>query len=49
MKVRICWIKNGVEDSMVIEANTIEELQEIASAEMAKRQPEDYWSEYLSN
>jgi hypothetical protein len=45
MKVRICWTKDDHEDSMVIEADTLERLQEIATEEMTKRQPDDYWSE----
>lgn len=41
----IFWIKGEHEDSMRIYAETLEELQKIASDEMAKRNPDDYWSQ----
>ena len=38
----------GNEDSIIIEADTIEELQEIAKAETQKRKWNDCWSEKVS-
>lgn len=45
MKVRIHWeTEDGFRDDMVIEAETIEELQKIAKHEVEKRHAVDYWS-----
>ncbi len=38
---------NGCEDSIIIEADTIEELQQIAKKETEKRQWTDCWSEVV--
>lgn len=47
MKFKIYWTKGDVEDSMIIEGDSIAEIQERASAELAKRNPDDYWSEEM--
>ncbi len=48
MKVRINWIDDkGFEDNMIIEADSIEELQKIAKEEVEKRNAVDYWSSDL--
>ncbi len=47
-RTKICWTKNGIDDSIILEANTVEELQEKAKAEIERRKPlENYWSENL--
>jgi hypothetical protein len=47
MKARIFWRKNETEDSIVLEANTLDELRMIAAVEIDKRQLDDYWSEII--
>lgn len=48
MKARIHWQIMGIEDSIVLEADTLEELQAAASREITKRgEPEIYWSNIL--
>ena len=47
MKYKICWEKDGSSDSMIIEGETIEELQKVARKEIDKRKPDNYWSEEL--
>jgi len=44
MRATIHWVKDGIEDSMNIEASTLEELQKIAKQEVEKRGADDYWS-----
>ena len=45
MKAKICWVKGDVEDHMVIEADSVEELQRMAAEIVETRKPDDYWSE----
>jgi hypothetical protein len=47
MKAQIFWRKNETEDSIVLEANTLDELRMMAAVEIDKRQLDDYWSEIL--
>lgn len=48
MKIRIHWItKDGFEDNIIIEADTLDELREIAKREVEKRNAVDYWSSEL--
>ena len=52
MRVRIHWTypdANGTEDSMVIESETIEEIQKIAAAEVANRAGLYPWAEKLED
>lgn len=45
MKARIHWVdKNGFEDDMIIEAESIEELRETAKHEVERRNAVEYWS-----
>lgn len=39
---------NGAEDSVVIEGDTIEEVRELALAEVAKRDGQDFWSQEIT-
>ena len=34
LKVKLCWVTNNIEDSMIIEADTLEGLQKKAKDEM---------------
>lgn len=43
MKVKICWTKNGVTDWTVLMADTLEQLQDKANAEIERRKPLDHW------
>ena len=48
MKIKICWVKGDYEDSILLEAGTIEELRKKAETEIEKRKPVDhYWSEVI--
>lgn len=47
MRFKIYWIKDGHEDSMIIEGDTIKELQKKAKIEIDKRNPDGYWSEEI--
>lgn len=49
MNVIIHLLIDGIEDSMIIEAPTLEELRQIAQAEVDKRGAEDYWSTDLNS
>jgi len=42
---KIVFTKDGFEDSIILEASTLKELRQKAEAEMAKRNPDDWWSE----
>lgn len=48
MKARICWTKGEHEDSIVIEADSLEEMQAKAREIIVEREPDDYWSEVLN-
>jgi len=55
MRVRICWDIPGkygdrTQDNVVIEADTVEEIQEMAQAEIKKRGVDeaDAWSEEIT-
>jgi hypothetical protein len=48
MKIKIHYtLPKGEEDSLVIEADTIEELQVIAKNEVEKRNAKNPWSEKI--
>lgn len=50
MKFRLHFVYDAttvLEESMVIEAETIEELRKIADREVKKRNPQVYWSEEI--
>lgn len=47
MRFKIHWIIKGCEDSMIIEGDTIKELQKKAKIEIDKRNPDGYWSEKI--
>ena len=46
-RAKICWEHGDFQDSIILEADTIEELQAKAAEEIAKRNPDNYWSESL--
>ena len=50
MKIRIHYtLSDGSEDSLVISGNSIEELREVAAAEVSRRYATDPWSEELED
>lgn len=47
MMFRIHFTANGVDDSVVVEGDTVEEIRVRAEAEVARRNGVDPWSEEL--
>jgi hypothetical protein len=47
MKARICWTIGEHEDSIVIDADSLEEIQSKAREIIVEREPDNYWSEML--
>lgn len=47
MKVKINYEVNDTEDSIILEADTVEELRIIANREMKRRNAVNYWSEVI--
>lgn len=48
MKFKLCFTYvSGFSDELIVEGETIPEIQEIAEKEVEKRNPEYYWSEEI--
>jgi ribosomal protein L6P/L9E len=45
IRYKICWVHDVYEDSIIIEGESIEEIQEKAAKIIEARKPDEYWSE----
>ena len=45
IKYAICWVHDDYEDRIIIEGESIEELQEKAAKIIEARKPDYFWSE----
>lgn len=44
IKTTLHFTHGDFEDELTVEADTLDELREIANAEVARRNPDEYWS-----
>lgn len=48
VRYKICWVHDDYEDSIIIEGESIEELQAQAAQIIEARKPDNYWSEEVT-